>query len=217
MGEMGCSSSALAPFSPSEPGVGTRWRWDWAVRGAWEDNRQLPSLEEHILCSLGSERVTLALLAFRFGHKGAISCVNNGRLVLTPHRHPSGRVPEAWSVQQTQGSWRAAVSFRRYELREESVLHRLEDVRQLLQRGGWGTCPAALSGGHTLSKHLLGLTFPPPEMPPLPRPLVVREEGKEGEGSNPREAGGAMYHLDALGWAASSPQMGTSCACPFSS
>ena len=74
------------------------------MRGAWEDNRQLPSLEEHILCSLGSERVTFALLAFRFGHKGAISCVNNGRLVLTPHRRPPGRVPEAWSVQQTQGS-----------------------------------------------------------------------------------------------------------------
>ena len=53
-------------------------------------------------------------------------------------------------------------------------------------------------------------------MPPLPHPLIVREEGKKGEGSNPREAGGAVYHLDALGWAASSPQMGTFCACPFS-
>lgn len=28
VGETGCSSSALAPFSPSEPGMGTGWRWD---------------------------------------------------------------------------------------------------------------------------------------------------------------------------------------------
>ena len=78
------------------------------MRGQGRTNRQLPRLEEHGLCSVGSEPVTLtltlALLAFGFGHKGAISWVNNGRLVLTPHRHPSGRVPEAWSAQQTRGS-----------------------------------------------------------------------------------------------------------------
>ena len=53
----------------------------------------------------------------------------------------------------------------------------------------------------------------PPEMPPLPHPLVVREEG---EGRDLRGAGSAMCHLDAPGWAASSPQTGTSCTCAFS-
>lgn len=71
-------------------------------------NRQLSSLEEQLLCSLGYEPValplTLALITLVFGHKGPISCMDNGRFVFAPHRHPSGRMPEARSAQQTQGS-----------------------------------------------------------------------------------------------------------------